>query len=170
MKRVSACWVRRMLTDEENQNLVDVCTDLLCRLQAQPEIFLHRIVTQDETWVHHFDLETKRQSMVWKHVSYDNPKKFKVILSAGKVRATVFGTVKVWWWQIICQKALQLQAYIMLMNYVNYAKQWKKSVEESCDVEFFCSMITRLPTPPLLHLLRLNVATNYYLIHHILQI
>jgi len=84
-----------MLTDEENQNLVDVCTDLLCRLQAQPEIFLHRIVTQNETWVHHFDLETKRQSMVWKHASYDTPKKFKVILSAGKVRATVFGTVKV---------------------------------------------------------------------------
>jgi len=40
MKRVSAHWVPRMLTDEEKQNAVDVCTDLLCRLQAQPEIFL----------------------------------------------------------------------------------------------------------------------------------
>ena len=63
MKRVSRHWVPRMLTDEENQNLVDVCTDLLCRLQTQPEIFLDRIVTQDETWVHHFDPDTKRQSM-----------------------------------------------------------------------------------------------------------
>jgi len=64
MKKVSACWVPRMLTDKQKQNRVDVCTDLLCRLQAQPQIFLDRIVMQDETWVHHFDLETKRQSMV----------------------------------------------------------------------------------------------------------
>jgi len=49
MKKVSACWVPRMLTDEQKQNRVDVCTDLLCRLQAQPQIFLDRIVTQDET-------------------------------------------------------------------------------------------------------------------------
>ena len=34
MKKVSARWVPRMLTDEQKQNRVDVCTDLLCRLQA----------------------------------------------------------------------------------------------------------------------------------------
>jgi len=81
--------------DEEKQNPVDVCTDLLCCLQAQPEIFLDRIVTQDETWVHHIDPETKRQSVVWKHASFDTPKKFKVSPSAEKVMAIVFGTVKV---------------------------------------------------------------------------
>jgi len=38
-------------------------------------------------------------------------------------------------------------------------------------MEFFCCMITRLPTSPLLRrLLRLNVATNYSPIHHIRQI
>jgi len=61
MKKVSACSVPRMLTDEQKQNRVDVCTDFLRHLQAQPPIFLDRIVMQDETWVHHFDLETKRQ-------------------------------------------------------------------------------------------------------------
>jgi len=34
MKRVSAHWVPIMLTDEQKQNPVDVCTDVLCRLQA----------------------------------------------------------------------------------------------------------------------------------------
>jgi len=72
-----------MLTDEQKQNRVDVCTDLLCRLQAQPQIFLDRIVMQDETWIYHFDPETKRQSMVWKHTSSPTPKKFKVIPPAG---------------------------------------------------------------------------------------
>jgi len=94
MKKVSARWVPRMLTDEQQQNHVDVCTDLLCHLQAQPPIFLNRIVMQDETWVHHFDLETKRQSMVWKHASSSTLKKFKVTPSVGKVMATVFGTVR----------------------------------------------------------------------------
>jgi len=50
-KKVSARWVPRMLTDEQKQNRVDVCTDLLCCLQAQPQIFRVRIVTQDETRV-----------------------------------------------------------------------------------------------------------------------
>jgi len=63
MKKVSARWVPRMFTNEQKQNRVDVCTDLLCRLQAQPQIFLDRIVTQDETWVHHFVPETKDR--VW---------------------------------------------------------------------------------------------------------
>jgi len=95
MKKVSARWVPRMLTDEQKQNRVDVCTDLLCRLQAQQQFFLDRIVTQDETWVHHFDPETKRHSMVWKHASSPTPKKFKVTPSTRKVMATVFGTVTV---------------------------------------------------------------------------
>ena len=89
MKMVSARWVPRMLTDEQKQNRVDVCTDLLCHLQAQPQIFLNRIVMQDDSWVHHFDPETKRQSMVWKHASSPTSKKFKVTPSTGKVMAAV---------------------------------------------------------------------------------
>ena len=59
MKKVSASWVPRMSTNELNQNRIDVCTDLLCCLQTQPLSFLHRTVMQDETWVYHFDPETK---------------------------------------------------------------------------------------------------------------
>ena len=64
MKKVAACWVHRMLMDKQKQNRVDLCIDLLCRLQAQPHILLHRIITQDGMWVHRFDPKTKRQSMV----------------------------------------------------------------------------------------------------------
>jgi hypothetical protein len=34
--------------------------------------FFHGIVTGDESWSHHFDTETKQQSMKWHHTS---PKK-----------------------------------------------------------------------------------------------
>jgi len=39
MKKVSARWVARILTDEQKQNHVNVCTDLLCRLQAHATNF-----------------------------------------------------------------------------------------------------------------------------------
>ena len=44
----------------------------------------------DETWVHHFDKETKQQSKQWKHVQSPPPVKCRRIASAGKVMASVF--------------------------------------------------------------------------------
>jgi len=79
-----------MLTEEQKKVCVDVCTRLLSHLQAEPQTFLDRIVTQDQTWLHHFDPETKRQIMIWKHVTSPTSKKFKVTPSAGNVMATVF--------------------------------------------------------------------------------
>ncbi|XP_055939025.1 histone-lysine N-methyltransferase SETMAR-like [Argiope bruennichi] len=52
--------------------------------------FLERIVTGDESWCHHYESETKRDSMQWKHTSSPPPKKFKAMMSAGKVSLTVF--------------------------------------------------------------------------------
>jgi histone-lysine N-methyltransferase SETMAR len=44
------------------------------------------MVTMDETWLYHYDPETKQQSMEWWH----RPKKFQVQKSAGKVLASIF--------------------------------------------------------------------------------
>jgi hypothetical protein len=41
------------------------------------EEFLSRMVTGDETWVHHYEPESKRQSMEWKHPGSPTKKKFK---------------------------------------------------------------------------------------------
>ncbi|UYV64976.1 hypothetical protein LAZ67_3002629 [Cordylochernes scorpioides] len=49
-----------------------------------------RIVTGDESWMHHSTPETKRQSMVWKKPEESAPKKAKVTISAVKVMAIVF--------------------------------------------------------------------------------
>ena len=42
------------------------------------------------TLVHHFDPDSKMQSMQWKHPGSPPPKKFKRVSSAGKVMASVF--------------------------------------------------------------------------------
>ena len=67
-----------------------VCAELLARYEAEGDNFLSNIVTGDETWVHHFEPETKRQSMEWHRTTSPKKKKFKAIPSAGKVMATVF--------------------------------------------------------------------------------
>jgi len=44
----------------------------------------------EETWLYHYDPETKQQSMEWRHSSSPRPKKFRVEKSAGKVLASIF--------------------------------------------------------------------------------
>jgi len=45
MRKVSARWVPKMLTEEQKKVRFNVCTDPLSRLQAEPRTFLDRIVT-----------------------------------------------------------------------------------------------------------------------------
>ena len=66
----------------------------LAVLEADPDSFLERFLTQDECWVHHSEAETKRQWMQWKHYSSPPPKKAKVVSSAGKVMASFFWDAK----------------------------------------------------------------------------
>jgi hypothetical protein len=44
----------------------------------------------DETWLYHYDPETKQQLMEWQHSGSPSPKKFRVQKSAGKVLASIF--------------------------------------------------------------------------------
>jgi histone-lysine N-methyltransferase SETMAR len=90
LRKVSARWVPRMLTDEQKASRLRTSTALLEQFRQNPEDFLSRFITMDETWVHHFDPETKQQSMAWKHSTSPPPKKFRVAASAGKVMASVF--------------------------------------------------------------------------------
>ena len=72
-------------------------------LRTNPENF-SRIITRDETWVHHHDIETKQESMRWTHKGSPTPKKFCVQQSAGKIMVTVFGTEKVFCFSNSCHR------------------------------------------------------------------
>ena len=47
-------------------------------------------MTIDETWLYHYDPETKQQSMEWRHNGSPRLKKFRVQKSSGKVLASIF--------------------------------------------------------------------------------
>ena len=44
----------------------------------------------DETWLYHYDPETKQQSMEWRHSGSPGPKNFRLQKSAGKFLASIF--------------------------------------------------------------------------------
>ena len=100
MKKVSACWVPRMLMDEHKQNRADVCTGLLCRLQAQPQFFVDRIVMQCYCRIGRgsITLIRRQNNKVWSGNTPVLPflRNSRSPYLLGKSMATVFGTLKVW--------------------------------------------------------------------------
>lgn len=93
-RKVSARWVPRQLKQEQRAVRMIMSLDNLQRYNEEGGEMLSRIVTGDETWVHHYQPESKQASMQWKHKDSPTPTKFKVVPSAGKVMATVFWDMK----------------------------------------------------------------------------
>jgi hypothetical protein len=88
--KVFAKWVPKELTDKHKRMRLDTCSRHLACYHEEGDNFLQRIVTGDETWVHHYQLETKRKSMQWKRLSSPVAKKFKTQPSASKVMLAIF--------------------------------------------------------------------------------
>ena len=84
MSKVSARWVPRLLNDHEKQVRVERSREFLERYRRDGTSFLDRIITTDETWLWHFDPESKIQSSVWKTPQTPPPKKARVNKSGGK--------------------------------------------------------------------------------------
>jgi histone-lysine N-methyltransferase SETMAR len=89
MRKLSAKWVPKCLTSEQKQARVQTSTAVLAHFSDTPD-FLARLVTEDETWLHIYDPETKEQSKEWRHSGSPRPKKFRAQKSAKKVMASVF--------------------------------------------------------------------------------
>ncbi|XP_064485163.1 histone-lysine N-methyltransferase SETMAR-like [Ornithodoros turicata] len=88
-RKVGARWVPRQLSVFDRQRRLEISQELRYSFDTEGQPFLHRIITCDETWVHHFTPESKRASKQWKHRGSPAPKKFRSTPSAGKVMATV---------------------------------------------------------------------------------
>lgn len=94
MTKVSARWVPRLLTPDQKRVRQRMSRDNLALFNSDPDGFMARFVTQDETWVHHFEPESKMQSKQWKRNTSPYPRKAKVVPSAGKIMASVFWDAK----------------------------------------------------------------------------
>ena len=88
--------------------------------EADRDGFVERFLTQDKCWIHHFEPETKRQSMQRKH-----SKKAKMVPLAGKAMASVFWDTK----DIASIDYLRKNKTINGEYYCNLQRQLRKSAK-----------------------------------------
>jgi len=82
MQKLFAKWVTKCLNADQKRQQFQSSEEFLEFVRRDPNDFLSRLVTMDETWLCHYDPETKQQSMEWRHSGSHRPPK---ILSA-KIR------------------------------------------------------------------------------------
>ena len=88
MSKVLARWVPQMFTNDQKSTRLDISRYLLSRYGDDLCDFIERVVTQNETWVHHFD-PVKNAEQTLKAQWLSPPKKFKRVHSAEKVVASI---------------------------------------------------------------------------------
>ena len=90
MWKLSAKWVPKCLNAYQ-KHLRFQSSKLITELfRCHSNDFLSRLVTTDETWLYHYDPETKQQSMEWRHSGSPRPQKFRVQKSARKFLDSIF--------------------------------------------------------------------------------
>ena len=90
MRKLFSKWVPRLLTPDQKQQPVEDSERPLELFKRSKKDFLHRYVTMDETWIHHYTPETKRSSAEWIAAGESRPKRRKTQQWAGKVMASLF--------------------------------------------------------------------------------
>ena len=105
MRKLSAKWVPKCLNADQKRQWCQSYEQLLDFFRRDPHDFLSRLVTMDETWLYHYDPESKQQSMEWRHSGSPRPKKIRVQKSDGKVLDSSFWDKTPYSSLIIFQKA-----------------------------------------------------------------
>ena len=89
MRKICTKMASRLLNDRQKEHRVQVCQDILKRLETEPDL-LSRIVAGEESWIIEYDSLTKQQSPEWKSALSTRPKKVRLFKSKIKVMLIVF--------------------------------------------------------------------------------
>ena len=166
MSKFLAKWVPRTLTDDQERTLLAISRYLLSRNEDDRGDFIKRVVTQGETYVHHFDPASKLQSKQWKHPGSPPLKKFKRVHPAGKVMTSIFWDSQ----GMIMIDCLEQGRTIKEANYAGELRWLRREISRkrqgklTCGVLVLCTHITSF------HDCCMNADSKSFLIPHILLI
>ena len=90
MKKVFTRWVPKLLTPIQRAFRADCCQELLQQSEVNPDNFFHSIVTDDESWIHHYDPPSQLEAKVWKRLGEQTPTRLRQERSAGKMMMIIF--------------------------------------------------------------------------------
>jgi len=75
MRKFSAKCIPKCLNADQKHQRSQSSEQVLEFFWHDPNDFLSRLVTRDETWLYHYDPETQQQSTEWRHSGSPHPKK-----------------------------------------------------------------------------------------------
>ena len=84
LRKLCARWIPHSLTLAQKLSRVDFCKSMLKRFVDGTSRAVSDILTGDETWIYHYDPETKRQSKEWVEEGAPPPTKVRRARSVGK--------------------------------------------------------------------------------------
>ena len=90
MRTLSVKWVMKCLNADQKRERCQSSEQHLGFFWRDPNDFMLQLVTMDETWLYHYELETKQQSVEKRHSGSPCPKKFQVQKFTGKVLPSIF--------------------------------------------------------------------------------
>ena len=93
IRKVCAKMVPKLLSEDQKQQRITVCQDIIERLEDDPDL-LGRVITGDESWIFEYDTETKWQSRQWKSQASPRPKKARMLKAKVKVMLIAFFDIK----------------------------------------------------------------------------
>ena len=73
LRKICARWVPHLLTDEQKQSRVRLASQVIEKYDKCDPHRLEEIVTSDETWVYHFQPDSKAKNKVWVSSEGDRP-------------------------------------------------------------------------------------------------
>jgi len=89
-RKISTKCVPKCLNADQKRQCFQSSEKPLEFFRCDSNDFLSRLVTMDETWLYHYDPETKQQSVEWRHSGSPRPKKLRMQKSAGNLLASIF--------------------------------------------------------------------------------
>jgi histone-lysine N-methyltransferase SETMAR len=90
LEKKSARWVPKLLSEEQKQERIRVCSDFITAEHHRSKAMLDAIVTMDETMVSYHTPETKKQSKQWIPRGQPGPLKARVHASRTKQMVMAF--------------------------------------------------------------------------------
>ncbi len=128
LKKKSAHVVPQVLTAGQMETRAQLCDENLHRWKADPDNFLSRIITCDETWLSTFEMETKRQSAVWLEPGQQRSTKGRSSGWAKKTMITLFFDEK----GVVWVEFLPPRTTIKAETFIETLKRLKEVIRKKC--------------------------------------
>jgi len=144
MRKLSAKWVPKCLKADQKHQRYQSSQQILEFFRLRSNDFLPRLVTMDETWLYHYDPETKQQSsMEWRYSGSPRPKNSEYKNPLEKFSPRFFGIKTASSSLIIFQRAKLSTRSITRLCWCNWRTFWGKNAAGSSS-RGFCSC-TKMP-------------------------